>query len=324
MALKFSDNESGTLTHVHDMVCAMWHAKGFKKSPNRQTVAAVLAKSTLIRKVDDNVYEFNSDSEDEPTPEDLMEWTVQRHVGALSCMHMPLVPERIATEIRVLLARMSFDETNEDEWLSVLGKLQKLAIEYSEGWQGFKNVGALTIDIVFNQNTCYFDFSFFEKASNDELDQWAKKIEGIVQCSDFTADRRSTRIYDIARLNSADAMGKLQKEGFHKLYQYFYVKTLKKKIYDAPIDINWSPTHDTKEGESVLPPFGAGKQLHAVLSALFDFGATGLQTKRGNDFTRKGTNGALFVCESTCLNFCLLIQGLLPPRREPNYYFRDN
>jgi hypothetical protein len=122
-----------------------FHAQG--KSPSRNSVNTVISKpnSKIERvsaaRVANPVYQMKREDEDEiPTQEELMCWTVQRHVGALSHMSMPFVPQWMATDIYGHLARTFLDETTLEEFVKDHQYMQNLLMGDYDDWQGVEKV----------------------------------------------------------------------------------------------------------------------------------------------------------------------------------------
>ena len=117
-----------------------------KVPPSRKSVSTVISQATKFLRVPTGrvpnpVYKMTPEyNEDMPTLEELQEWTVQRHVRALSYLKMPLVPEWMATDFDIRLARIFLDEITPEEVVKDHQYIQDIVMADNDDWQGVQEV----------------------------------------------------------------------------------------------------------------------------------------------------------------------------------------
>ena len=131
-----------------------------------------------------------------------------------------------------------------------------------------------------------------DKASQAEHEKWIFKVKGLIDDFDFTGHCRESRLFDLGHVNTPQM---LEQQRLNKVYTYFHVK----KIHHSTDTMASSWTESDTQGsiDDKLPPVLGREIISRFLLNVMDLGATGPQTKKYPDFTRKKPDGSLIVCE---------------------------
>lgn len=285
IALRASDGGTQTLTELHDIVCAMWHTKeGKKHVPSRNTVSSSLLKLDRIEKighVTEPIYKLREDlvgndaiSGEWPKPGGLAEWSAHHYAGALSRLDMPKLPERLATEIKMRLARVDPGGTSAQNMLEELRCIHDLVIKDQDDWLAF------------------------EGANSDELQIWVEKVKKTIEGLGFGGLCRESRVYDLCHVNDDETLKRWDMSHF---YKYFFVQELHRPAgeiisYCEGDGKGLSDRGHNDDPFGGLPPMWTRSHISRAFGVMLDIGRRAqFYAQKYDDFTRRKTDGSLVV-----------------------------